>query len=194
MKPEELCFGILAGGSSRRMQQDKKDLLLPSGETFLNHLIKKARGLGFGEILVSYNGGETLAAPALPDLLFERGPLGGLESLLCSMKSRALLAISCDTPLVPSSFLLALAKAAGDERPLLAKTFFGEEPLLAVYPKKTGGQIRPLIAQKGAPVRCLLERTGFDTLPYTGPEMLVKSINTPADYKALINFRNAVKK
>ena len=78
---------LLAGGESRRMGRDK-NLLLFGAETFQAHIA--AQLSDFPERLLSV-GARTYDLPGfapVPDLLPDRGPLGGLCSLLSSPASQ----------------------------------------------------------------------------------------------------------
>lgn len=192
MNPAQMTFGILAGGKSRRMGRDKKDLLW-QGKTFLGHLIQKGEAAGFGEILISCNQPIETPFPVLGDRLPDRGPLAGLEQLLNASSYEWTLVVSVDTPQLPTALFWQLSDAVQGGCPMLLKTVDGPQPFPGCYPKRIAKEIAPLLKEGGAPVRALLARTGSRTMSYTGEKLLVQSINTPEEYRALINFGNVVK-
>jgi molybdopterin-guanine dinucleotide biosynthesis protein A len=134
--PETICFGLLAGGKSRRMGVDKAALDW-HGQPLWQHQLRLAAQLGAAECLIAgepagpYRG----AARVVPDPIAGRGPLAGLTALLGGMSAARLVLVAVDMPLVEVATLQDLLKAsapAGGAVPVVAGR---AEPLAAVYPR-----------------------------------------------------------
>lgn len=90
---------ILAGGQSRRMGQDKKDLAW-GNKTFLDTIAGEIRH--FDELLLSTAASESTGLDgfrSIPDVYPDSGALGGLYSALTACHSAGLLTVCCDMPL-----------------------------------------------------------------------------------------------
>lgn len=175
---------VLAGGQSSRMGRSKARLPL-MGMSLLERQILKLERLGCREILIS--GPRDLAtakARTVPDIYFQRGPLGGLHACLTAARSSRCLVLAVDVPLVPIQVLDRLCRlhtsgitlAVHQGRP---------EPLLAVYDSALAIKIPPLFTEGGASVRRLLEQTRTTQFRYRGPELFLENCNTPASYEKI---------
>jgi molybdopterin-guanine dinucleotide biosynthesis protein A len=94
-----LSLAILAGGSSERMGQDKA-LKLFLGRPLIQRVRERLARLT-EEIIVSTNQPDKyafLGLPLYPDLLPNRGALGGLYSSLSAVHSPWMAAVACDMP------------------------------------------------------------------------------------------------
>jgi molybdopterin-guanine dinucleotide biosynthesis protein A len=94
-----LSLAILAGGSSERMGQDKA-LKLFLGRPLIQRVRERLARLT-EEIIVSTNQPDKyafLGLPLYPDLLPNRGALGGLYTSLSVVHSPWMAAVACDMP------------------------------------------------------------------------------------------------
>jgi molybdopterin-guanine dinucleotide biosynthesis protein A len=126
---------VLAGGSSRRMGQDKA-LLKIEGEYLIQHIVSRLKPL-FDEILVIT--GETkryealLDVPVLEDAINDKGPLGGLYTGLKLCRHEWAFLIACDMPFVKLSIIELLVNERG-EAPIVAFEIGGHRThTLALY-------------------------------------------------------------
>lgn len=181
----DCTYLLLAGGRSRRMGRDKA-LLKLCGSTFLELQLDKARLLGIRDVLVSGRL-EVGDVCGIPDALPDRGPLGGIQTGLRRAAHPRCIVLSIDTPLLPACALREMLSfhCLGDA-PLTLAVHGGQiEPLTGIYDTSTLSQIDPLIRERGAPVRALL-----DVLPWRGfdprlPEELWLNCNTPENFASI---------
>ena len=179
MKPALVSGCVLAGGRSARMGTDKAALRL-GGRTLLELQAEKLRALGLGELLIS--GTAVLpGARTVPDLLPDRGPLGGLHAALSAASLTCCLVLGVDVPLVPAAALRELIEAHAGGATLLAcggRT----EPLIGVYDCALAAPIEVLLRAGGAPVRALLDRIPVHRVDFQGDPALLTNCNTLAEF------------
>jgi len=135
-----LTVVIQAGGESRRMGRDKA--LIPFlGRPLIERVISRVEHLA-DEILVTTNFPQDyqfLGLPLFPDVVPDRGALGGLYTAVDAARQPLVAVVACDMPFVQPELLAY-------ERDLLLdvtidaaipKTEEGTEPFHAVYRRAT---------------------------------------------------------
>jgi molybdopterin-guanine dinucleotide biosynthesis protein A len=135
-----LSIVIQAGGESRRMGRDKA--LIPFlGQPLIERVIRRVAVLA-DEILVTTNRPEDysfLELPCYPDVIPNRGALGGIYTALYAASQPFVAVVACDMPFV-SSQLLAYERDLLQDPSLdaaIPKTEGGTEPFHAVYRRET---------------------------------------------------------
>src|SRR5882724_7116040 len=125
-----ICFGLLAGGQSRRMSMDKASLTW-RGQPLWQHQLRLATEIGAHEILISGkpDGPYHNTAKVVTDAFPGRGPVEGLASLLSVMKSDWLVVVAVDMPFVDAATLRCLLAARTDERGIVPAVGGRAEPL-----------------------------------------------------------------
>lgn len=101
------AVAILAGGKSSRMGTDKSFVPL-LGRPLIEHLLARVTDLGQAETLLITNRPDVyvnLALPVYPDVMPEKGPLGGIYSALHYSPSPYTLVVACDLPFVNPALL-----------------------------------------------------------------------------------------
>jgi molybdopterin-guanine dinucleotide biosynthesis protein A len=130
---------LLAGGKSSRMGRDKS-ALVASGKPLWRHQLATLRATEPAELFISGKCDGPYADCGLevvPDEFPDRGPLGGIVSVLHRCMSKRLLVLAVDMPAMTAGFLRALLEqsqrhATGIVPALLPAGRL--EPLAAVYP------------------------------------------------------------
>lgn len=175
---------VLAGGKSSRMGRDKGSLTL-LGKTFLQCQVEKLQALGVEEVLISGGGVPPLPGTvSVPDLLPNRGPLGGLHACLQAAKNPTCLVLTVDMPLVPLAALDHLRRAHQEGITVLCHGG-KEEPLISVMDRQIAKAMEPLILHNGAPVRALKGVVSWNQWEYLGPEEYLQNCNTPVEYEVV---------
>jgi molybdopterin-guanine dinucleotide biosynthesis protein A len=131
-----LSLAVLAGGKSERMGQDKalKPFL---GRPLIERVLERLSGLA-QEVIVTTNRPDQyafLGLPLYPDLLPDRGPLGGLYSSISAVHLPLMAAVACDMPfasLAIFEYELDLL-VRNDLDAVLPRGPRGTEPLHAIY-------------------------------------------------------------
>ena len=132
-----LSLVIQAGGRSTRMGQDKA--LMPFlGTPLIERVLTRLESLA-DEVIITSNRPEVYryrGIRLLPDVIPERGALGGLLTALTGARHSLVAVVACDLPFANRSILAAardrlLAEASLDA--VIPRTERGLEPLHAVY-------------------------------------------------------------
>ena len=140
MLKEMFTIVIQAGGESRRMGQNKA--LLPFlGQPLIERILERTSGLA-DEILVTTNNPDDfrfLGVPLYPDLLPDRGALGGLYTALSAASHPLVGIVACDMPFLNPDLLAfereKLMETKADV--VIPETGSGLEPFHAVYRRST---------------------------------------------------------
>lgn len=116
---EDCCAVLLRGGKSRRMGRDKASLIWGE-KTFLQAVASQMDFLEEKYLSVAANGNNAAKDVSgqekhlddglssdwvrMPDLIPDRGPLGGIYTGLCTCRAKWVLVASCDIPAVERRF------------------------------------------------------------------------------------------
>lgn len=178
--PTDFTGVVLAGGRSRRMGRDKA--ALPWGDgTLLDRMIGLLRGAGARRVVVS---GDRPGYDAVPDTTPDRGPVGGLLSIL-SQVDGPLVVVPVDLPHLRLDRIRALRDALDVAR---AAAFAGHPLPCAVWADaRSRAVIADLVSRHpaGVPVMRMLDELGAVALPLDGGVGDLAPCNTPAQWEAL---------
>lgn len=131
---KNLAAIILAGGQSSRMGTDKG--LMPfHGQPMISHLLQTLQQLELPNIIIITNkhGYASFGYPCYPDLLEDKGPLGGIYAGMVHSDALKNLVLPCDMPFLSKDLLSALIAEIGNEEVLLTRHNGKPEPLCSVY-------------------------------------------------------------
>lgn len=132
MPSNDVTGFVLAGGQSRRMEQDKAQIPWGNG-TLLSHACHRMQQVVSKVFVVGGSPNPDGEITVLADAFSGRGPLAGLHAALQHTHTDWNLVLAVDLPLVSVSFLGFLADLCE------------AAPTLAVA-TRTGGRIQPLCA------------------------------------------------
>jgi molybdopterin-guanine dinucleotide biosynthesis protein A len=127
---------ILAGGRSTRMGTNKA-LLEFAGVQIIEGLLEKIRPL-FSETLIIANDPDPyrdLGVPIWPDLIPEKGSLGGIFTAVHFSTFPQIFCIACDMPLANAAVIAYLRDQSPGYDVVVPRTAEGYQPLHAVYSK-----------------------------------------------------------
>src|SRR5262245_18096218 len=106
---------VLAGGASRSMGREKASVEL-GGTPLIKRVVNALRDV-CNEILIVANDTERfepLGLPIIPDVIPDRGSLGGLYSGLLAARNDWTLAVACDMPFLNVALLRFLMSLSSD--------------------------------------------------------------------------------
>jgi molybdopterin-guanine dinucleotide biosynthesis protein A len=188
-----LSIIIQAGGASRRMGRDKA--LVPFlGQPLITRVIQRVSGLA-DELIVNTNRPEAyafLGLPTLPDIIPERGALGGLFTALTIANHRLVAVVACDMPFVNPDLLaaqLSLLEDTGYDA-VIPVTENGAEPFHAVYRRESCLPVIKAALDAGSwRVNSWFDNANLyflspeEALQYDPLHLAFRNINTPEDLR-----------
>jgi molybdenum cofactor guanylyltransferase len=136
-----LTLSLQAGGKSSRMGQDKA-LLNFGGQPMIQHILGRLEALA-DETIITTNHPENycfLGLPLVPDIIPDRGALGGLYTALSAAAHPLVAVVACDLPFASPEILRACRDLLFADPKLdaaIPSTKNGMEPLHAVYRRET---------------------------------------------------------
>lgn len=179
---------VLAGGKSSRMGTDKA--LLPFGKsTLLEHQISLLQRSGIEDVMISGRYAVE-GARTVPDILPERGPLGGIFSCLKNAGHEYCVVLCADMPLVTDTLLSALIRSFHPETDdILAVSHQGiVEPLLGIYKSGIWPAIEALVRIKPARVTDVFAKVNTRFLPYEDDPGIFENCNRRNEYDTACRY------
>ncbi|MEE9584863.1 MAG: molybdenum cofactor guanylyltransferase [Candidatus Brocadiales bacterium] len=187
---------IMAGGKSLRMGEDKACLKIGS-LSVVEFQLQRLRPL-FKEIILSTNTPgrfKALDIPAVPDLIPDKGPLGGIYTALTKIENPDLFAIACDMPFVNPELIEYMRERSEGYDVIVPETERGLEPLHAIYSRacipaikkqldtNDNGRVISFFPDVKVRVVTKEEITGIK-----GGEDAFLNFNTPEDYQRALEL------
>jgi molybdopterin-guanine dinucleotide biosynthesis protein A len=192
MTASSITVAILAGGRSSRMGTDKSLLSLKRQPIF-EHILERLTPLNAPMLIIANNSAKYrhYGLPIFPDVIPNRGSLGGLYSAIYCSKSDYTLCVACDMPFLNTNLLAYLVAQCGDYDLVVPRVEGIAQPFHSVYSKNclstidthmAHGQLQASGFYASLKVRWIEEDEvcGFD------PKRLsFTNVNTPEDFKAI---------
>lgn len=182
---------VLAGGESRRMGQDKAQLIWRDGRTLLEHQIFKLESwLGPSAVFVS---GDRGGSRAIVDQRIKLGPLGGIQASLVkiceSNQYTQALFLPVDMPSVAIGDLERMRNAIGSAEACIFENH--NLPILFQNLRRVVAEIEELIADQleSFAIKGLLHRLKVEAIAET-PTWDRENLNTPEGFRHAISQAN----
>lgn len=170
---------VLAGGRSTRMGRDKA--LLPfGGRTLLQHVAGIVREAA-GEVTVLGDPEKygRLGLRAIPDVVPDSGPMGGLLTAMKDANEPRILLVACDMPNLTVAFLRELIGTKGE---IVVPDSGRLHPLCAIYARRWWPAVEFAVRQRLLKMHDFLSTVPVQRVP-ADPNLL-KNLNTPEDLQA----------
>jgi molybdopterin-guanine dinucleotide biosynthesis protein A len=182
----------VAGGRSRRMEQDKA-LLAWGPSDLLHHTLGRLSQVTTDSRILSGPTTRYLdrGVPVHPDVVPDAGPLGGLLTALEEAGDDRALILAVDLPLVPVPLLAHLAERARlwvEADAVVPVSPRGPEPLCAVYGPRCLEPVRGRVAARDFKMTSFwkdarVQEIGSEELSIFGdPDRLFLNVNLSEDY------------
>lgn len=190
MNDVRLTAGILAGGKSTRMGQNKA-LLQLNDRRFIDHILSELST--FDEVLISAatkGTYEELGFKVVYDEHADIGPIEGIYQILKEAKEEYVFICAADMPFIKKELVSYMAEFISSDYDCFC--IMDEEhihPLCAIYSKRMLGVIEELITKGQYRLMNILNgvRTKYIKLEMTCfDKRIVKNINTKDEYKRLV--------
>lgn len=192
-----LTLAIQAGGRSSRMGHDKA-LLDFGGQPLIQRVLSRLESLA-DETIITTNHPEEyrfLGFPLIPDVIPDRGALGGLYTALSAASHPLVATVACDMPFANAKLLckcrdLLLTDSNIDA--VIPGTERGLEPLHAIYRRQTclspvkaaieADQWKMIAWHREVNVRVL---TPEETEVYDPDGLAFWNVNTPEEFESAL--------
>lgn len=126
---------ILAGGKSRRMEEDK-GLALLKGLPMVSPIIETIQAVPLKVSLITGNKNYSkFKIPLYEDLIKDKGPMGGLMTALEKTSVPYVLLMGCDMPFINQHAISYLINNSEKDKITVSQTDGYTNPLFAIYPK-----------------------------------------------------------
>ena len=182
---------VLAGGRSRRMGADKS-LMMLNGKAMIEYSIDALKPLCHKVVISSNNFiYDFTGCEVWPDELPDQAPIVGIYSCLKRSKTNINIILSCDMPLMSTSFLEYLLTDSADYDvtvPVHGESFI--EPLCGIYNQSSVEMLGKFIGQGNFRLNECIRATSHRLVTVGSPDSvfspnLFLNINTPDDFKIL---------
>jgi CTP:molybdopterin cytidylyltransferase MocA len=186
---------ILAAGRSSRMGRPKALLRhVPSGYTFVGHLIRTARGAGLEPLLVVGRPGDRAlasevdrhGAALVPNIDPDRGQLSSIQSGLsaaAALGATAIVVLPVDVPLVSTGVLTALLRAIDDDRVGIARASYrGQHGHPVLFTNAVFDELRRADPAVGARAVVRADPARVKEVAVDDPGVIF-DLDTPEDYR-----------
>lgn len=178
---------ILSGGKSSRMGEDK-GLKLLNGKPIISYLLGTVKKLTNDVCIVANSENYTkFNTTLIPDLVTEKGPLGGIYTALNDAKE-AILILSVDTPFISSEGILALIDSHQENEITVAYHSEQVQPLFAIYPYNLMEVIVQRISDNKLKLITFLEENDFKMVNIKLSPIEGININTLTDFTTAENY------
>ena len=188
---EDCTALILAGGDSRRMGQDKANMLL-DGRSLLEHVTATMRE-SFPKVMVSVR--QLRAGVAMRQVCDEQadaGPLAGLIAGLARAEMPWVFAVACDMPFISVPVVERLANYRGKHQAVVPMVGGHPQPLAAFYATNSLDVMRASLATGDKSLRGMLKKLDVRyvseaELRECDPQLRsFFDLDTPQDYQAAL--------
>ena len=171
---------ILAGGKSTRMKQDKA-LVELNGKTLLNHQIDNLSPI-FKEIIISANTNYNCDYKIINDIEKDKGPIGGIYSILQNINTEKAFIIAVDMPYITEDIITKLIDNSNKFDITIPIINNRIEPTCAIYSKECISVIKKQLTLNNYKLadfiaKCKTNYTEFNTVFFKK----FRNLNTPDD-------------
>ncbi len=178
---------ILAGGSAKRMGEDKRFLKV-GNENLLERQVRILKKY-FEKIIISANDPDKLAylkLPVVKDEHLGKGPLEGLTSVLAASDSEYNFVVAVDIPSIDIGLVEKMRSHLDHVSAVIPICVDGRiEPLFAFYSKNCIPIFRAALDKGELAIHRALEKCPVYHFPMQG-ETPLTNLNRPKDYQAFI--------
>jgi molybdopterin-guanine dinucleotide biosynthesis protein A len=186
VKPEMSAY-ILCGGKSTRMGEEK-GLVEFRGKSFVQLIVEAVFPTVSNPVLVTRNPAYGLfQLKMIPDLIEDKGPVGGIYTALSHSPSESVLILSCDIPKITAEVVSLLVEKARRQPAKITFLSDGKNdyPLIGVYPRRCLKSFKISTERNELKLRRLVE-----SLPHQRVELdpervsSIQNINSKSDLLA----------
>jgi len=159
MITNNLSVAIIAGGKSNRFGEPKSWAKF-RGKRLIEYAIDLGRQLSDEVFIINGKSLDYshLGIATIEDIIVDCGPIGGLYSALCHTSAEFVATMPVDMPLLPPEIYEVLFSKIIADRPVVARSGSGLEPLVAIWPQNALSVVEEFIQQKKYSLRNPLQK------------------------------------
>jgi len=177
---------ILAGGKSSRMGEDK-GLMLYEGQPMVEYVLDALK-YTVDDILIIANNQSygQFGYPVYPDLIPDKGPVGGICTGLHYSETELNICLSCDVPMVTSEFLFWLIGEGSSHAVTLPRCNGKIHQLMGIYHRSALPVFKKNLEEDKLKLRLVNEQAGclivdVEKSGLNFGERIFSNMNTKAD-------------
>jgi len=180
-----ISAAIIAGGKSTRMGTDKASMIYDE-LSFLQRAINLLNSFTDKIYISSNSQYQDVNFPIVKDQIKNIGPIGGIYSILKSIKTQKVLIIPVDTPLLSWELISFLLKNHKEQDQIsILKSKDGLQMLVGIYDQSALPIIEGQIRKQDYKLRNLLDKLRVNILDATDYISDFQNINTQEDFNNL---------
>ena len=183
---------ILAGGQGRRMGGQDKGLLDFNGRPMIEILIKALQSQQLDVVINANRNQTTYQSYGLPvitdDLEDFQGPLAGFASAMAVVKTKYILTLPCDSPLLANSFSERFIETHNREQAPVCVAHDGQrlQPVYALIDITLLDDLKRFMQSGERKIDRWYAEHAYATVDFSVEAMMFENINTPEDRKRLL--------
>lgn len=180
----EISGLIIAGGKSRRMGQDKAQIIYQN-QSFLDYAVSLVENFT-DDIIISSNQSPVTNYPIVADLYKNIGPIGGLYAGLQAVKNDFVLVLPVDMPLLNKEVFDRLFKNFNSRKQMNIFNLDDRPQMLTgIYHKNILPVIEEQILQKDYKLQHLLQKASYKLIDATAFKSIFVNVNSPVELNRL---------
>ena len=186
----EITGIILAGGKSSRMGTDK-GLVILNGKPLIQYVIDTLIKVTSKVIIISNNDEYyKFGLEVYPDLIIDKGPVGGIFTALVTSSTKINIIVSCDTPFVTEKLLNLLIDNSTGFEVTMSSHNNKTHPLIGVYNKSVSATFKKCLDNNQLKLSLVNEELVHNIVKIndrTISKLNFYNINTQIDLKTIEN-------
>jgi molybdenum cofactor guanylyltransferase len=178
---------ILAGGQGRRMGGQDKGLIEFDGRLMIEILIDRLQHQQL-DILINANRNQltyqSYGYPVIGDELGDfQGPLAGFASAMATVKTRYILTLPCDSPVLAERFVERFIETQGREDSSVCVAFDGErlQPVYALIETRLLDDLKQFLESGERKIDRWYAQHNYARVDFSDDVAMFQNINTPED-------------
>jgi molybdenum cofactor guanylyltransferase len=178
---------ILAGGQGRRMGGQDKGLIEFDGRLMIEILIDRLQHQQL-DILINANRNQltyqSYGYPVIGDELGDfQGPLAGFASAMATVKTRYILTLPCDSPILAERFVERFVETQGRKDSSVCVAFDGErlQPVYALIETRLLDDLKQFLESGERKIDRWYAQHNYARVDFSDDVAMFQNINTPED-------------
>lgn len=193
IQKSDITVVILAGGQGRRMGGRDKGLIEFNGKPIIELLIGKLQQQDI-QIVINANRNQSVyrryGYPVVSDELADfQGPLAGFASAMKNVKTRFILTVPCDGPLLADDFIEAFINVQTKSNAKICVADDGErlQPVYALIRTDLVQDLETFLHSGDRKIDRWYAQHNFARVDFSGQKNMFANINRPEDHAALLD-------